>query len=100
MPVSLHQVDDTYIYLSHSQTLIEREALTGRFKRANNKFELAQAQLTDLKAELETVYEAFNTELDCLFNDANLPPEEAYIALRTELQQTKADRNQLRLENL
>lgn len=34
-----------------------------------------------------------------MFNDAQLPPTEAFNALRENLQSTKNERNHLRLEN-
>jgi hypothetical protein len=43
--------------------------------------------------------QAFNTELDGMFNDAQLPPTESFKALRRDLQETKSKRNELALEN-
>jgi regulator of replication initiation timing len=34
-----------------------------------------------------------------MFNDAQLPPTEAFAGLRQDLQNTKTERNELRLEN-
>ncbi|GHJ88511.1 hypothetical protein NliqN6_4913 [Naganishia liquefaciens] len=61
---------------------------------------LDKAQIADLQSELEAVYEAFNVELDGMFDDANLPPDEAFATLRRDLQTTKAQRNDMRLENI
>jgi hypothetical protein len=44
--------------------------------------------------------QAFNEELDGMFNDANLPETEAFTAMRRDLQLTKASRNELALENM
>ncbi|WVR09186.1 hypothetical protein IAU60_006248 [Kwoniella sp. DSM 27419] len=49
--------------------------------------------------ELDVIYEAFNTELDGLFSDAQLPETEAFQALQDDLRSTKAQRNSLELEN-
>lgn len=48
---------------------------------------------------LTYINQAFNTELDGMFNDAQLPEDEAFQALRNDLQVTKANRNVLQLEN-
>jgi regulator of replication initiation timing len=45
------------------------------------------------------VIKAFNTELDGMFSDAQLPPTQAFVALQQDLQVTKTERNSLRLEN-
>jgi len=45
------------------------------------------------------MYEAFNEELDSMYTDAQLPDEEAWTALTTDLQQTKQTRNDLSKEN-
>ena len=44
-------------------------------------------------------HQAFNEELDAMYNDANLPDDEAWQALSTDLRQTKEDRNHLSREN-
>ncbi len=44
--------------------------------------------------------QAFNTELDGMFNDTNLPSTEAFEAMRRDLQLAKAKRNELALDNL
>lgn len=82
------------------------------------RHDLDRTQISDLQSELEAVYEvslsssstrtarltvraqAFNVELDGMFDDANLPPDEAFAALRRDLQVTKAQRNDIRLENM
>ena len=47
----------------------------------------------------DTLVQAFNEELDSMYNDAQLPDEEAWTALTTDLQQTKQARNDLSKEN-
>jgi len=44
--------------------------------------------------------QAFNTELDGMYNDTQLPPTPALEAMRRDLQETKASRNDLALENM
>lgn len=73
--------------------------LKGQLERSREYQELLQRQLGDAQIELDVVYEAFNTELDGMFNDAQLPEDEAFQALRNDLQVTKANRNVLQLDN-
>lgn len=42
---------------------------------------------------------SFNEELDGMFNDANLPLDEAWQAMSSDLSKTKEDRNRLAQEN-
>ncbi|OWZ53685.1 hypothetical protein C368_04069 [Cryptococcus neoformans 125.91] len=77
----------------------EINMLKGQLGRSREHHELLQRQLGDAQIELDVVYEAFNTELDGMFNDAQLPEDEAFQALRNDLQVTKANRNVLQLEN-
>lgn len=46
-----------------------------------------------------TLIQAFNEELDGMYNDANLPEDEAWEALSRDLQQTKEMKNNLSREN-
>lgn len=72
--------------------------------------------LSDATAEKEIMYEvidqsrsslvlrsilnqAFNEELDGMYNDVNLPDDEAWVALTTDLRTTKEARNTLSKEN-
>jgi len=43
--------------------------------------------------------QAFNEELDEMYNDANLPEDEAWISMTKDLRQTKEGRNALTKEN-
>jgi len=61
--------------------------------------ELVKSLLADATAEKEIMYEAFNEELDGMYNDANLPEEEAWTAMSQDLRRTKEDRNALTREN-
>jgi len=43
--------------------------------------------------------QAFNEELDGMYNDANLPEDEAWTSMIRDLQKTKEARNALTKEN-
>jgi len=45
------------------------------------------------------MYDAFNEELDGMFNDAGLPEAEAWETMTQDLRKTKEARNQLAKEN-
>lgn len=45
------------------------------------------------------VSQAFNEELDGMYNDINLPDDEAWVAMMEDLRTTKEDRNVLSKEN-
>jgi hypothetical protein len=97
---------------------LEVTALQNKLNAGSARNDLDKSQISDLHSELEAVYEvsfpmrrnllqcptiapqAFNVELDGMFADANLPPTEAFAALRRDLQNTKAQRNDIRLENM
>lgn len=51
------------------------------------------------KKKLTHFLQAFNEELDGMYNDANLPDDEAWQALCTDLQKTKESRNNFSREN-
>ncbi|KAF8557012.1 hypothetical protein OG21DRAFT_1596146 [Imleria badia] len=61
--------------------------------------ELVKSLLADATAEKEIMYEAFNEELDAMYNDANLPHDEAWESMSKDLCQTKESRNALSKEN-
>ena len=44
-------------------------------------------------------HQAFNEELDGMYNDANLPDDEAWVAMAQDLRETKESRNNLTKEN-
>ena len=52
-------------------------------------------QLTALTERMQ----AFNEELDSMYNDANLPEDEAWTAMTKDLKATKEARNTLAQEN-
>lgn len=60
---------------------------------------LVKSLLADATAEKEIMYEAFNEELDNMYNDASLPDDDAWKAMAKDLQETKEARNNLGREN-
>lgn len=48
---------------------------------------------------LTQIHQAFNEELDGMYNDAQLPDDEAWTALTLDLRETKEARNELSREN-
>ncbi|KAN0126892.1 hypothetical protein V8E52_000532 [Russula decolorans] len=60
---------------------------------------LVKSLLADATAENEIMYEAFNEELDGMFNDAHLPDTDAWAAMTRDLRQSKESRNALSKEN-
>jgi protein ECT2 len=44
-------------------------------------------------------FQAFNEELDGMYNDINLPDDEAWVAMSEDLRTTKEARNVLSKEN-
>ncbi|KZS91196.1 hypothetical protein SISNIDRAFT_456791 [Sistotremastrum niveocremeum HHB9708] len=61
--------------------------------------ELVKNLLTDATSEKEIMFEAFNEELDKMFDDAHLPESEAWEAMVQDLRKTKDARNESRKEN-
>ncbi|KAK4685638.1 hypothetical protein P7C73_g4506, partial [Tremellales sp. Uapishka_1] len=78
----------------------EIERLEAQVTRGKEHREMLKQQLADVQLEVDVIYEAFNTELDGMFNDASLPESEAFQALKRDLQLSKAKRNELALENM
>ncbi|CAA7260055.1 unnamed protein product [Cyclocybe aegerita] len=78
-------------------TELERTRLD--LQNSRRQCELVKSLLADATAEKEIMYEAFNEELDGMYNDANLPDDEAWQAMSRDLRQTKEARNKLSREN-
>jgi hypothetical protein len=74
--------------------------LQAQVARGEEAQELLRQQLADVQVEVDVIYEAFNKELDGMFEDAQLPPTEAFEAMRRDLQEAKGQRNDLALENM
>ncbi|TDL29908.1 hypothetical protein BD410DRAFT_811372 [Rickenella mellea] len=83
-------VKDNYVALEKTRT---------ELRGAKRQCELVKNLLADATAENEIMYEAFNEELDGMFNDANLPEDEAWTAMTEDLRKTKETRNNLTNEN-
>ncbi|KAJ7129503.1 hypothetical protein C8R44DRAFT_79844 [Mycena epipterygia] len=77
----------------------ELEKARFELQNARRQCELVKSLLADATAEKEIMYEAFNEELDSMYNDANLPDDEAWVSLSTDLRKTKEARNALTKEN-
>lgn len=82
------------------QREMEVQALRAQVARGKETQELLRQQLSDVQVEVDVIYEAFNTELDGMFNDSTLPQTEAFEALKRDVQESKAERNSLKLENM
>jgi len=78
---------------------LEHERVKIELQSIRRQCEVVKNLLADVTAEKEIMYEAFNEELDSMYNDAQLPDEEAWTALTTDLQQAKQARNNLSKEN-
>jgi len=99
------------------QKSTELEKARTELQNAKRQCELVKSLLADTTAEKEIMYEvtkisfiqcdtplslslqAFNEELDGMYNDLNLPDDEAWEALSKDLRQTKETRNALSKEN-
>ena len=85
-------------------------------KNSKRQCELVKSLLADATAEKEIMYEvsmaallrcsneahdaqAFNEELDGMYNDITLPEDEAWTAMTTDLRQTKEEKHVLSKEN-
>ncbi|KAG8884270.1 hypothetical protein FRB98_002543 [Tulasnella sp. 332] len=73
--------------------------LQGEVARAKRQCDLVKKLLADASAENEIMYDAFNEELDGMFNDAGLPETEAWEVMTQDLRKTKEARNTLAREN-
>ncbi|KAJ6598900.1 hypothetical protein DFH09DRAFT_1129515 [Mycena vulgaris] len=83
--------------LKDRSTELEKTRL--ELQNARRQCELVKSLLADATAEKEIMYEAFNEELDSMYNDANLPDDEAFVSMSTDLRKTKEARNALTKEN-
>lgn len=74
-------------------------ALEVRLQQGRQSHDLLRAQLAAKELEVEEMYNAFNAELDGMYNDATLALEPQTEAMRADLQRTKTRRNALEVEN-
>ncbi|GBE79841.1 predicted protein [Sparassis crispa] len=77
----------------------ELELTKAELRSTKRQYELIKSLLADCTTEKELLFEAFNEELDGMFNDANLPEDEAWAAMTRDLQQAKQARNTYWKEN-
>ncbi|KAH8830435.1 hypothetical protein DL96DRAFT_1592891 [Flagelloscypha sp. PMI_526] len=61
--------------------------------------ELVKDLLADVTAEKDIMYEAFNEELDGMYNDVNLPDDDAWERMTSDLRKTKEARNAATKQN-
>ncbi|KAG8908171.1 hypothetical protein FRB99_008714 [Tulasnella sp. 403] len=93
------QIGATRLVDENQQRLADVERLQNEVGRAKRQCELVKRLLGDATAENEIMYEAFNEELDGMFNDATLPETDAWQAMTLDLRRTKEERNSLAKEN-
>jgi len=82
------------------QKMEDVDKVSSDLQRTKAQCELLKNLLTDATAEKEIMYDAFNEELDGMFNDAHLPEAQAWDALTMDLRQAKDARNALTKENV
>lgn len=73
--------------------------LEAQIQQGKEAHELLRSQLAAKELEVEEMYNAFNAELDGMYNDATLELLPQTEAMRADLQQTKTRRNALEVEN-
>jgi chromosome segregation ATPase len=93
------QTELTRLAAEFKERAIELERARLELQASRRQCELVKSLLADATAEKEIMYEAFNEELDGMYNDANLPDDEAWNALSHDLRQAKEAKNNLSREN-
>ncbi|KAI0921011.1 hypothetical protein AcW2_006119 [Taiwanofungus camphoratus] len=96
-PLIESDVQSMAAQLKEKSTDLDRTKV--ELQNTKRQCELVKSLLADCTAEKEILYEAFNEELDGMFNDANLPEDEAWSAMTKDLRKTKETRNALSREN-
>lgn len=100
---STHQVDIELeisdLQAQYHEATAKSARLEGDVGRGKRQCDLVKKLLADATAENEIMYEAFNEELDGMFNDWSLPDDEAWVAMANDLQKAKEARNELSREN-
>ncbi|OAX44507.1 hypothetical protein K503DRAFT_861342 [Rhizopogon vinicolor AM-OR11-026] len=81
------------------EKLSELDQSRVELQNTKRQCELMKSLLADATTEKEIMYEAFNEELDAMYNDAHLPDDEAWTNMTADLRETKESRNTLRKEN-
>ncbi|KAL7421475.1 hypothetical protein Q5752_004362 [Cryptotrichosporon argae] len=85
--------------VSSDEAQAEIAALKNQLVRAREREELVRRQLAESQIEVEEIYNAFNTELDALHSDTQLPVPASLEAARRDVRLATAARNALQLEN-
>ncbi|KAG9050452.1 hypothetical protein FS837_005257 [Tulasnella sp. UAMH 9824] len=100
---SKHQADFelelSELQAQYHEEIAKSARLEGEVGRAKRQCDLVKKLLADATAENEVMYEAFNEELDGMYNDASLPDDEAWVAMANDLQKAKEARNEFSREN-
>jgi len=92
--------DDLKLLVSDfKEKSLDLEKTRVELQNTKRQCELVKSLLADATAEKEIMYEAFNEELDGMYNDANLPQDEAWTSMTQDLRKTKEARNALTREN-
>ncbi|KAG6831397.1 hypothetical protein H0H92_010999 [Tricholoma furcatifolium] len=93
------QLDLKQISVDLKEKSTELEKTRLELQNARRQTEVVKSLLADATAEKDIMYEAFNEELDGMYNDLNLPDDEAWVAMSKDLKETKESRNSLSKEN-
>ncbi|KIM25909.1 hypothetical protein M408DRAFT_330906 [Serendipita vermifera MAFF 305830] len=83
-----------------SSTRAELEKVRAELGNNVRQKDVLKQLLEDATAENEALYSMFNQELESMFEEINLPEDQAWSALINDLQAAKKTRNQLSKENL
>ncbi|KAG1840091.1 hypothetical protein DFJ58DRAFT_811218 [Suillus subalutaceus] len=95
---TLHQ-SLTQVVSDFKEKLSDLEKARVELQNTKRQCELVKSLLADATAEKEIMYEAFNEELDAMYNDAHLPDDEAWTNMTADLRESKESQNALRKEN-
>jgi cell shape-determining protein MreC len=95
---TLHQ-SLTQVVSNFKEKLSDLEKTRVELQNTKRQCELVKSLLADATAEKEIMYEAFNEELDAMYNDAHLPDDEAWTNMTADLRDSKESQNALRKEN-
>ncbi|KAG2349061.1 hypothetical protein BDR05DRAFT_956431 [Suillus weaverae] len=95
---TLHQ-SLTQVVSDFKEKLFDLEKTRVELQNTKRQCELVKRLLADATAEKEIMYEAFNEELDAMYNDAHLPDNEAWTNMTADLRESKESQNALRKEN-
>ncbi|KAG8792232.1 hypothetical protein FRC17_008628 [Serendipita sp. 399] len=77
----------------------ELEGLRAELQSSHRQTEVLKQLLEDATAENEVLYSAFNQELEAMYQDVQLPEDQAWAAMTKDLIAAKQTRNKLSKEN-